>query len=307
MAKGDAPHLRMAFLKRRHWLGGALAMTVGAGLSVTSFEARKDHRAADAPSQQPWNRSFGVAWVFSSGGPRGFVHVGVIKALDELGLQPDLIVGASAGALVGALRAAGHRGLALQALALQAQPWRVTRLNPWGPPWLSGDALADWVRDHTAQRSLEQLDVPMACVAHRPALGDVVALNQGDTGLAVQASSAIEGDFAPVLLRGEAFVDADLHTPLPVRLAQQLGAVRVLAVDASAHEDQAPPGTEAWRAGDLRKRALTEPDARAADLLLHPDTGYYAGLSRAYRERVIDIGYRETLRQAEALRALHRV
>lgn len=82
---------------------------------------------------------------------------------------------------------------------------------------------------------------------------------------------------------GQDHVDADLHQPLPVRLARALGAQRVLAVDASAHEDKAPPGTEPWRAGDLRKRALTEPDARAADLLLHPDTGYCAGLSREYR------------------------
>lgn len=294
---------------RRRWLqgtlGGATVLATGATLSVSSFDADLNHTGPHVPSQKDWGRGFGVAWVLGSGGPRGFVHVGVIQALDELGLQPDLMVGASAGALVGVLRAAGHRGAHLRALAMAMQPWRMARLNLFGPPWLSGTALADWVNMQAGGRRLEELDVPTACVAHRPDRGDMVALNDGQAGLAVQASSAIEGRFTSVRLHGERHVDADLHTPLPVRLARQLGARRVIAVDASAHEDLAPPGTEAWRAADRRKRDLTEPDARQADVLLHPDTGYYAGMSSTYRERVIEIGYRSTLERAETLRALY--
>jgi NTE family protein len=92
---------------------------------------------------------------------------------------------------------------------------------------------------------------------------------------------------------------------LPVRLARQLGATRILAIDASAHEDKAPPGTERYRAGDLRKRALTEPDARAADLTLHPEFGYYVNLSREFRERAIAAGYRTTLAASTKIAALH--
>ena len=90
-----------------------------------------------------------------------------------------------------------------------------------------------------------------------------------------------------------------------MRIARALGATRVLAVDASAHESRAPAGTEHWRAGDLRKRALTQPDAQAADVLLHPDIGYYASLSREYRERCIQAGYRATLVAGARLATLH--
>jgi NTE family protein len=121
----------------------------------------------------------------------------------------------------------------------------------------------------------------------------------------VQASAAIEGQFAPVRIRGEAYVDADHHQPMPVRLARALGAERIFAVDSSAHEDKAPPGTERWRDGDIRKRRNTEPDARAADLLLHPDTGYYANITVEYRQRLIAAGERETLAIAARLRELH--
>jgi NTE family protein len=85
-----------------------------------------------------------------------------------------------------------------------------------------------------------------------------------------------------------------------------LGAQRVLAVDASVHVDRAPPGAERYREGDLRKLALVQPDAAQADLLLHPDFGYWVSFSREFRERAINAGYRDTMAQAAALRELHR-
>ena len=97
----------MAGWRRLRWLGGALALLGGAGVSVSSFRAGRPHDGTDVPTHRPWAQPFGVAWVFSSGGPRGFVHVGVLQALAELGLKPDLIVGASAGALAGSQWPAG--------------------------------------------------------------------------------------------------------------------------------------------------------------------------------------------------------
>jgi NTE family protein len=93
-----------------------------------SLQSGRDHRGADAPRAQPLSRAVRTAWVLSSGGPRGFVHVGVLKALDELGLQPDLIVGASVGALVGTLHAGGLSAIAIQTLALDLNPLSLARL-----------------------------------------------------------------------------------------------------------------------------------------------------------------------------------
>ena len=90
-----------------------------------------------------------------------------------------------------------------------------------------------------------------------------------------------------------------------MRLARQLGAQRVLAVDASAHEDRAPAEAARYRELDLRKRALTQPDASSADLLLHPFFGYWVSLSQEFRQRAIEAGYRQAMAQAAALRALH--
>ena len=285
---------------RRRWLCAA-----GLALAGCAIDPDADHAGPDAPSAAPAERPASVAWVFSSGGPRGFVHVGVLKGLAELGLQAELVVGASAGAVVGALWAAGLPAAEIESLALELNPMRLARVAPLSDERFSGGALRDLVAESLGHRRLEQLPVPMVCVARRLPDGGVVGFNRGDAGLAVQASSAIEGRLTPVRIRGERYADADLAMPMPVRVARALGARRVLAVDASAHEDRAPAAAERWRAADQHKRALTRPDAEAADLVLHPDFGYWVNLSREFRERAIAAGYRATLAAAPQLRALH--
>ena len=290
---------------RRTLLAAALAAPVAMATSGCAFDVDRDYREVDAPSFKPLARKVRVAWVLGSGGPRGFVHVGVLKALDELGLAPDLIVGASVGALVGTLKAGGISALAIETMALDLQPMTLGRLAIGAEETLSGAPLAAWVQEQLGQRPLEALPVPVACVAVRLADQAVVPLTAGNAGLAVQASAAIQGRFAPVRILGQRYVDPDLFRPLPVREARLLGAQRVLAIDASAHEDRAPESARRFRETDLRKRGLTRPDAVAADLLLHPDFGYWVSLSREFRERAIESGYRATLAQARALRALH--
>lgn len=283
-----------------------LAAGIGAGLLAgCTLSPDQDHAGADAPHTMPLTRPVRTAWVFSSGGPRGFVHVGVIKALSEMGLVPDLLVGASVGSVVAVMYGCGKSAQDIERTALDLKPLSLGRIAVGTSARLSGSAISDMVRDEVNGLLLERMRTPVVCVAARMSDGRLMGFNAGDAGIAVQASCAIEGQFTPVRIRGEQYVDADLYQPLPVRLARQLGATRILAIDASAHETRAPTGSERWRAGDLRKRALTEPDARAADLTLHPEFSYYVNLSREFRELAIAAGYRTTLAAAKQLTALH--
>jgi NTE family protein len=298
---------------RRRWLLGAGALAAGGAgtlgalcaLGGCALQPDADHGSEDAPAARPIERAPRVAWVFSSGGPRGYVHLGVLQALDELGLAPDLLVGASVGALVAVLRAAGLPTAEIVRVGLDLQPWQLMRWAPGGSePW-SATGLADWVQQAVGGRPLQALPRPVLVAAQRLRDGAVVGFNHGHAGLAVQAACAIEGRFTPVRIRGDAHADADLRMPLPVRLARAAGALRVLAVDASAHEDRAPEGATRYRDSDLRKRALTTPDARLADLVLHPEFGYWVSLSDAFKRRAVAAGRAATLAAAPALRALH--
>jgi NTE family protein len=302
-------------IARRQALAAGGAALFSAGCTISSGE---DHSGEDAPRAAPLARPARTAWVLGSGGPRGFVHVGVLRALADLGLAPDLVVGASVGAVVGGLRAAGLSAVQIEKLALELKAFTLARVDLAGlfGRWTTGkgdrlsaapigELVREHARAHAREARIERLPVAFACVAQRRRDGVPVAFTAGDIGVAVQASAAVVGEFAPVRIRGESYADADWVTPLPVRVARALGARRVLAIDASAHVDRAPPGAESYRASDLKKQALIAVDARDADLVLKPDFGYWAGLSREYRERAIAAGYRDTMAEAGRLRALH--
>jgi NTE family protein len=284
-----------------------IATALSAGLSGCALDANTDHDFANAPRAREATAAItNASWalVLSSGGPRGFVHVGVIKALDELKLKPPMIVGASVGALVGALWACGIPALEIERLAIELSPMQVLRVSVGTAQRFSGAAIANLINYHVGDKLLEAIPTRFVPVAARASNRSPIIFDAGDTGLAVQASCAIEGTFAPVRIRGEPYIDPDLIAPLPVRVAKICGAKKVLSVDASAHESSAPASAERFRESDARKRALTAPDAQLAELNLHPRFGYYVNLTEEFRRRAIEAGYKETLANAEKIRTL---
>ncbi len=302
-------------MNRRHWIqnngarvgaaAGALALgslsgcATGCGVGLADGANRE-------PSADDIIRPSRLALVLSSGGPRGFVHVGVLQALGELGIVPDFIVGSSVGALVGCMAAAQLPVAKMRELALDLGVTDLFRPN-FGPgPMGSAAGVASWLctrlQEAGNERGLiERLPTRFVAVTYNTATSQLTALGRGDAGTAVAASCSVQDRLAPVRIGGHDHVDADLFVPLPVRLAKSLGAQHVLAVDASAHERLAPPSAERFAAGDARKRALTQPDADAADLTLHPVFDYYVSWSKDFRERTMQAGYAHTLAQRPAL------
>ncbi|HET7732038.1 MAG TPA: patatin-like phospholipase family protein [Usitatibacter sp.] len=255
--------------------------------------------------EQPSGPPPKLALVLGSGGPRGFAHIGVLKVLEEHGVRPDLIVGSSVGSMVGAFYAAGMSAAQLESMAHEINlvefflELRVLRGLP-----ASGEAVQSFVNSKLQGRTLEALPIRFAAAATRVSDRRLALFNRGDAGLAVRASGASPGEFEAVKIGDEYFIDADETSPLPVLAARALGARAVIAVDVSAYAETTPPGVPPeWIAKDERRARQIAHEGRAADVLLHPDIGYYAGHDEKYRRRVIAAAERFTREQMPQVRA----
>jgi len=233
-----------------------------------------------------------VALVLGSGGHRGFAHIGVLKALSENGIRPDLIIGSSVGAVIGSFYAGGMSATEIEKLAYRLNSIEFFELKTlFGRP-ATGSKVQHFVNEHIQGRAIEQLPIAFAAAATRVRDSSLVLFNRGDTGTAVRASAASPDEFEPVRISGEAYVDGDVASPVPIRAARRMGARVVIAVDVSAYVQKTPPGVPAeWVEKDARRAKQIAAEAPEADVLIHPDIGYYAGHDEAYRRRVIAIAY----------------
>ncbi len=173
----------------------------------------------------------GVA--FGGGAARGWAHIGVLRALREAGIEPQIIAGTSIGAVVGGCFAAGQldqleefaRGLNRRAV------FGFFDFNLSGSGLISGHRLEQTLKDALGQTSIEQLGLPYTAVATEIGTGHEVWLSRGSIVDAMRASYAIPGVFKPVRFDGRWLFDGALVNPIPVSVCRALGAEYVIAVN----------------------------------------------------------------------------
>ncbi len=236
-----------------------------------------------------------TALVLGSGGPRGFAHVGVLKVLEAAGIEPALIVGSSAGAIVGSLYAAKMSGIEIERRALEMGLTDIADPALFQPTRLIGRAMQNFINAAVGNALIEGLPRRFCAVAAPVGKNELVAFTAGHTGAAVRASAALPSMFLPCIIGGVPYEDGDMVSPVPIRIARALGATRVVAIDVSAFIEDTPTSVpEKWMARDAQRRAVIDDEAKDADLLLRIRTPYYAGASREYRETLIRLADAQT-------------
>lgn len=207
-----------------------------------------------------------VGVVLSGGGAKGVAHIGVLKVLEEAGIPIDYISGTSMGAIVGGLYAVGYNAKALDSM-VRMQNWpfllsdKVFRYNlpfsekeanekylvslafsqkkglsvPAG--FVSGQNIYNLFSDLTVgyhdSISFRSLPIPFACVSANMVDGKQVVMKDGILPLAMRASMAIPGVFAPVILDTMVLVDGGISNNFPVDVAKDMGAEITIGVDLS--------------------------------------------------------------------------
>ncbi len=279
------------------------------GVLLPGTLAAGELRAQNPAEGTPENASAcGLGLVLSGGGARSIAHLGVLQVLEEHGVRPDCIVGASMGAVIGSLYATGHSHAAIKAL-LSGLSWSTMyidshnrRLRPLlhrlerqragarlgitvdglrAPRSLLSDNMANRLliehlapANFDAGRQFDALSIPFRTLGTDLLSGDRVELLAGDLARAVRASMSVPLAYAPVPWEGALLVDGGLADNVPVSLAKEMGAEFTLAVDASTPIDESVNPdlfgvTE--RIIDLLSAATNSRYGEAADVTIVPD------------------------------------
>jgi len=204
-----------------------------------------------------------IGFVLGAGVARGWAHIGALRELVEMGITPDIVVGASVGAVVGGCYAAGRLD-ALEDFARSLTKRSVFSLidvSFRGGGLMGGDKLRARLESSMGQQRIENLPLRFIAVATEMRTGHEVWLKSGPIVNAMRASYALPGIFSPVKIGGRWLIDGAIVNPVPVNVARAFGADWVLALAVggdgqngathleTADEDDEPPAPEEPRAG----------------------------------------------------------
>ncbi|WP_229502793.1 patatin-like phospholipase family protein [Pseudoduganella guangdongensis] len=269
-------------------------------VSVDPHSVPVQPQAAHPPAALPL-RKVKIGLALGGGAARGFAHIGVIKALEAQGIVPDLVVGTSAGSVVGALYAAGNNASSLQKMATELDE---SAISDWALPLFSkssgvlkGEALQAFVNKAVNHRTIEKLKIPFGAVASDLKTGQPILFQRGNTGMAVRASSAVPGVFQPVRIGDHTYVDGGLVAPVPVRFAREMGAEFIIAVNISTQAEAQATNSSLeviMQTFSIMGQRINQLELRDADIVIQPPLGKMASNDFNNRSGAMLAGERAT-------------
>ncbi|MFV9505575.1 MAG: patatin-like phospholipase family protein, partial [Oscillochloridaceae bacterium umkhey_bin13] len=195
---------------------------------VATINARP---ATTQPALPPAPRRLGLA--LSGGGGKGSAHIGVLQVLEELTIPLDLIVGTSAGGAAAILYAAGMGLDTIREVFCNHALRRIAHPDPTRTGLIGQRRREEVFSRVLGDRTFDDLHMPCAVVAADLVSGQAVVIREGSLVEAILATTALPPVFSPVVRGDQVLVDGGIINNLPVDVAQQLGANRVIAVELS--------------------------------------------------------------------------
>jgi NTE family protein len=176
-----------------------------------------------------------IAVVLGAGASKGFAHIGVLKVLEAQKIPIHMVVGTSAGSLVGSLYASGKTAFELQGIAMKMEAdnvidydWKI-----WKGGLIKGEKLENFINVNIQNTPIEKLKISFYALATNAVTGEEVVFARGNTGMAVHASCSVPGVFQPLKIGNSTYIDGGVVSPVAVDVARRNGADIVIAVDIS--------------------------------------------------------------------------
>ena len=247
-----------------------------------------------------------VALVLGAGASRGFAHIGVLKILEANRVPIHLIVGTSAGSLVGSLYAYGFNAFQLQSLSFPVEKGDIVDLTVPDNGFIKGEKLESYVNHLLKNTPIEKMRTPFCAVAADIRTGEEIVFTSGNTGTAVRASCSIPGIFQPVKIGSRIYVDGGIVSPVAVDYAKKMGADLIIAVDISMAVENAPPKTTVetiMQAVIIMYSKISQNQLCRADIVIRPRVSNIGSTDFTKRHEAVLEGEKAALEAMPAIKA----
>ena len=244
--------------------------------------------------------------VLSGGGARGIAHVGVLKALEELGIEVDVIAGTSAGSIVGAFYAAGLNSKEIWEILEKSSFIKAFKLSLPKKGFIEFKYLKGILNKHVKVDDFAILKKPLYVTATNLNSGKIEIFNSGPLFNPIIASASIPIIFKPIEMNGNNYLDGGLKMNFPVRAIRNMcniiiGVNLVPRVEVS-NEKIKGFSSVSTRCLDISVLNNIEKDIPLCDILIEPQELYsYSRLNFAYNKKVFELGYNATIAKKEEL------
>jgi NTE family protein len=268
-----------------------------------------------------------IGLVLSGGGARGMAHIGILKAMEKAGLQPDYITGTSMGSIIGGLYAIGYTADELEQL-LTGLDWDQVLTNRIGwdkismeeKNWygrfaidvptsqifkpklpsgvIEGERLQELLSSYTRRvhgvEDFSQFPIPFACVGTDIATGTPVVLSKGNLARSLRASMAIPAVFTPVLINDTLLVDGGLVRNFPVEEIKKMGADIVIGVFVSTELSNKSKLDNMvsilMQSTFVMSATDSEKQKKELDFYIQPDLTGFGAADFKYARKIVDQG-----------------
>ncbi len=248
-------------------------------------------------------KKIGIA--LGGGGARGLAHIGVLRALSEAGIKPDIIAGTSMGSVVGGWVACGHPLEDLEELFLklgEKGTLSPKKIMSRGDGVLFNDIeMQSQLEKKLAHRQIEKCDIKFAAIATDVSNGEETVLDSGSLALAIKASSSLPLAFKPVKIGEKLLVDGAFSNPVPADVVRRMGADVVIAVDVSSRwvnifEQEVKLTNIRFMIENSLQVAeyqLAKEHVKGANVVLKPAVTHHSWLDFGQTSDIIAEGYKE--------------
>lgn len=238
-----------------------------------------------------------IGIALSGGGIKGLCHAGVLKALEEYGIKPDILSGVSAGAIVGALYADGYSPDEIAKLFEDISFRRMTKIQIPDGGFFRIDAFQKFLTKKLRAKTFDELKIPLRIVATDLDKGQSVTFSSGNLINPIVASCSIPVLFSPKVIDGVHYVDGGVLKNLPVSTIRN-ECERVIGINASplvADEYKPSILSVAFRSYNFMFKSNILYDKELCDLLIEPvDMGNYDTFDIDKGREIFELGYRTT-------------